>query len=180
MKFGDTKTEKCNFHQQCISILINNIDINKIVISYKVSFGKKGFKYYIRYNDGKKVRSLCILLPGMNTYKIDFDKAKYMCFLIKHDEIWEKVSNSIKERFDSESVFSEKYLKTKIKSYKEKLTKFSQLEMPERSHIIWPSTILIDSVYPQVFLEECIYVLKEKKMPEYITENKEIYSDDSN
>ena len=116
----------------------------------------------------------------MNTYKIDFDKAKYMCFLIKHDEIWEKVSNSIKERFDSESVFSEKYLKTKIKSYKEKLTKFSQLEMPERSHIIWPSTILIDSVYTQVFLEECIYVLKEKKMPEYITENKEIYSDHSN
>ena len=152
MQFGDTKFQKYNFHQQYISILINNIDINKIVISYKVSFSKKGFKYYAGYNDGKKVRSLCILFPGMNTCKIDFDKAKYMLyFLIKHDEIWEKVSNSINERFDSESVYSEKYLKTKIKSDKEKLKKISQLKMPERSHIIWPSAILIDSVYPQVF-----------------------------
>ena len=36
-----------------------------------------------------------------------------------------KVSNSIKKRFDSESVYNEKYLKTKIKSYKEQ-QKFSQ------------------------------------------------------
>ena len=33
--------------------------------------------------------------------------------------------------------------------------------------------------YPQVFLEECKYVVKEKKMPEYITDDIEIYSDDS-
>ena len=28
--------------------------------------------------------------------------------------------------------------------------------------------------YPQVFLEECKYVVKEKKMPEYITDDIEI------
>ena len=33
--------------------------------------------------------------------------------------------------------------------------------------------------YPQVFLEECKYVVKEKKMPEYITDDIEISSDDS-
>ena len=33
--------------------------------------------------------------------------------------------------------------------------------------------------YPQVFLEECIYVLKEKKIPEYITDDIKISSDDS-
>ena len=31
--------------------------------------------------------------------------------------------------------------------------------------------------YPQVFLEECKYVDKEKKMPEYVTDNIEIFSD---
>ena len=31
-----------------------------------------------------------------------------------------------------------------------------------------------------MFLEECKYVVKEKKMPQYITENIEISSDDSN
>ena len=45
---------------------------------------------------------------------------------------------------------------------------------------------MIDSVYktgknyyPQAILEECKYVVKEKKMPEYITDNIEIFSDDS-
>ena len=48
------------------------------------------------------------------------------------------------------------------------------------------SVILIDSVfrtsksyYPQVFLEYCKYAVKEKKMSEYITDNIEIFSDDS-
>ena len=45
---------------------------------------------------------------------------------------------------------------------------------------------MIDSVfrtgknyYHQVFVKECKYVVKEKKMPEYITDNIEISSDDS-
>ena len=33
--------------------------------------------------------------------------------------------------------------------------------------------------YSQVFLEECKYVFKKKKMPEYITNKIEIYSDGS-
>ena len=33
--------------------------------------------------------------------------------------------------------------------------------------------------YPQVFLEECKYVVKEKKIPEYITEDIELSSDGS-
>ena len=33
---------------------MKNIDIDKIVVSNKVSFGKKGFKCFIGYKDGKK------------------------------------------------------------------------------------------------------------------------------
>ena len=51
-----------------------------------------------------------------------------MSFLIKDDEllekyneIWEKVSNSIKKIFHSEPVYNEKYLKTKIKPYEGKI-----------------------------------------------------------
>ena len=47
IKFGDTEIEKHEFHQHKSPILRNNIDINKIVVSNKVSFGKKGFKYSI-------------------------------------------------------------------------------------------------------------------------------------
>ena len=35
--------------------MINNIDINKIVISDKDSLGKKGFKYFVGYKDAKKL-----------------------------------------------------------------------------------------------------------------------------
>ena len=44
VKFDDTEIEKHEFHQHRSSILLDNIVINKIVVSNKVSFGKKGFK----------------------------------------------------------------------------------------------------------------------------------------
>ena len=129
----------------------------------------------------------------MSAYRKDFDETKYMSFLIKDDEllekyneIWEKVKNSIKEEFDSKPVYNEKYLKAKIKSYNGKInTNFYNSKIPgERSQFICLSVILIDSVfragknyYPQVFLEECKYAVKEKKIPKYIIDNIEIASD---
>ena len=56
----------------------------------------------------------------------------------------------------------------------------------ERSHCICLSVILIDSAfrmvenyYPQVFLEECKYIVKKKAVTKYINEDLEIPSDDS-
>ena len=40
LKFGDTEIEKQKFHQHKRPISIKNIDINKIVVSNQVSFGK--------------------------------------------------------------------------------------------------------------------------------------------
>ena len=58
----------------------------------------------------------------MSAYKRYFDETKYMSFLIKdyelfekYNEIWEKVSNSIKKGYYSEPLYNGKYLKTKIK-----------------------------------------------------------------
>ena len=58
IKFSDIEIEKQKFHQHKRAISIKNIDINKIVLSNKVSFGKKGFGYLIGYKDAKKV-DLC-------------------------------------------------------------------------------------------------------------------------
>ena len=67
----------------------------------------------------------------MSAHRRDFDESKYVFFLInndksleKHNEFWEKVSKSIKKEFDNQPVYNEKYLKTKIKSYTEKIKKF--------------------------------------------------------
>ena len=136
---------------------------------------------------------LCMFLPKMCSYKRDFDETKYISFLIKYNEllekyneILEKVKNSIKKEFDSEPVYNEKYLKAKIRSYNGKInTNFrNNNTQKEGSQFIYLFVILIDffcrtgkNYYPQVFVEECKYVAKEKKMPEYFTNDIEISSD---
>ena len=74
------------------------------------------------------------------------------------------VCNIIKKESDSKSVYNEKYIKTKIKSYNGKINaNFDNNKIPkEGSQCICLSVILIDSVYkkdknyyPQVFLEKC-------------------------
>ena len=48
---------------------MENIDVNKILISKKESFGKKSsFKYFIWYNDDDVIKPLCIKLPQMIGY----------------------------------------------------------------------------------------------------------------
>ena len=64
IKFGDIEIQKQKYHQHKELISIKNIDFNKIVVSNKVSFGKKGFKCFIGYKDAKKNRPLCIFLPN--------------------------------------------------------------------------------------------------------------------
>ena len=56
VKLDDTEIGKYKFHQHKSPASIDNIDINKIVVSDKVSFGKKDFKYFVSYKDAKNVR----------------------------------------------------------------------------------------------------------------------------
>ena len=71
--------------------MIDNIDINKIVVSNKVSFGKKGFKYFTGYKNAKKIRLLFIFFSKMSAYRIDFDKTKCICFFDKRWKIVRKI-----------------------------------------------------------------------------------------
>ena len=84
--FGDIEIEKQKFHQHKRPISIKNININKIVVSNKVSFGKKSFKHLIGYKD-TEIRFLCIFFPKMSAYRRDFDETKYVSFLIKDYEL---------------------------------------------------------------------------------------------
>ena len=46
-KCGATETEEHEFHQHKNFISISNVDINKIVVSNKLSFGQQDLKYFI-------------------------------------------------------------------------------------------------------------------------------------
>ena len=60
IKFGDIEIRKQRFHQYKRPISAKNIDIKKIVVPNKVSFGKKGFKYFISHKDAKQIRPFSI------------------------------------------------------------------------------------------------------------------------
>ena len=69
IKFGDIEIKNQKFYQHKRPTSIKNIDINQIVVSNKVSFGKKDFKFFIDYKEARKIRPLCIFLPKMNAYR---------------------------------------------------------------------------------------------------------------
>ena len=72
------------FHHHKTPILINKVNIDEILIYNKVSFSKKGYKYFIGYKDDHyKIKPLCIMLPKLSGYDKCFGKTKYLSFLIK-------------------------------------------------------------------------------------------------
>ena len=58
--FDNKKIKKSNFYNKNIKIFnIDDIDVNKILVSEKVQYGKyNSFKYFIGYNDNDVIRLL--------------------------------------------------------------------------------------------------------------------------
>ena len=53
IKFGDIEIQKQTFHQHKGTVSIKNVGTDKIVVSNKVPFGKKGSEYFIGDKDAK-------------------------------------------------------------------------------------------------------------------------------
>ena len=125
--------------------------------------------------------------------RYDSGATKWRSFLIeneqligKYNDIWNKISNSIKTEFHSKSIYNKKSLKTKINTYSNKPKDFHDKEILKvGSNYTCLAVILIDFIlrkekiyYPQMFLKECKYFEKEKMVNRHITEDLEISSDD--
>ena len=89
-----------------------------------------------------------------------------------HKSFRDKISKLLKKRFDSRSVWDNKYIKTKIKIYNNKMDRnFHRNEMPKHNEYCdYLSAVLLDSViivdkmyYPQIFLKEYRYAVKRKR-----------------
>ena len=117
----------------------------------------------------------------MNAYAKYFDKSsKYMNHLVKDEKIlkkylkiWNKIKSLIKKELNSEPVYNDKYIKTKIKIYNDIVyTNFQHNKIPkDNEYCACLSVILLDSIfvnsnkeyYPQIFLE-CKYIIKDRKI----------------
>ena len=49
--------------------------------------------------------------------------------IVKKYNIWNDITNSIKQELDSEAIFNKRFLKTKIKSYSDEATDFHDKEI---------------------------------------------------
>ena len=155
------------------------------MVSDKFKHSDDGFKYFIGYKEGEIVKPLCIILPPMSGYiKYLENGGKDMSFMVKNDivldecnEIWDKIKERLYIKFHSSPVYDEIYIKTKVREFYGVIkTNVLGDEVPkENKQYTYIACITIDSVmrmekknYPQVYLEECKYKMKKKKMSKFI------------
>ena len=169
-----------------------DLDVNKILVSKKESYGTKtSLKYFIGYDDDDVIRPLCIKLP--QNVK-NFDSNKTMSFKVgdnkllkKYNKTWEKISNLMNIEFDSESFYgdNDKYKKTKIKMYEDRANTNFQGKKVRKENTSYKclSLIILDSVirlnkkyYPQTLLGECKYVIRKNKMTNLINDDLDLSS----
>ena len=118
------------------------------------------------------------------SFKVNDDR-----LLKRYTKIWGKNSSLMNIEFDSEPVYgdNDKYIKTKIKSYGDKVnTNFQGKKVPkENASYKCLSLIIVDSVirinkkyYPQTLLEECKDEIKNNKVENVINDDLEPGSPD--
>ena len=116
--------------------------IDKIFVSKKITSSER--KYIFGYkNNYYDINPLCIMLSKKSMYV-----RSWRWWFKKYNQIWDKVSNSIKKIFYRKPIYNDKYLKTKVKSYKDKIkTDVHDNKIPKEGfYYICLSMILIEYV----------------------------------
>ena len=126
INFGDKKIDIKHFYNNKKQFNIKDIDTNKILISKPESYDKNSVrKHIIGYNDNT-IRPLQFFLPKITGYLNIFEGGtRKMSFLTDNNEFLEKyiatwkrkISDLINKKFDRDTVYNNKYINTKIRSY---------------------------------------------------------------
>ena len=124
INFDNKKINKNDFYENKV-FQIDDIDINKILVSKKESCGTQNvLKYFIGYNDDV-IGPLFVRLPQMRGYSKTIDENTTMSFRVNnrqlsknYNKIWEKIEKLMRINFESKPVYDgdDKYIKTKIKT----------------------------------------------------------------
>ena len=79
------KSKKVTFIKTKKIKRINDIDVNKILVSKKEPYGtKNSYKYFIEYNDNDVIRPLCLRLPQMTGYTKKFNENATISFRVNN------------------------------------------------------------------------------------------------
>ena len=135
LNFDDKKIKESKLYKNKKVFLIDDVDVNKILVSKKEPYdSKNAFKYFIGHNDSDVIRPLCVRLPQMTDYATKFNENTTMSFranneelLKNYDKIWEIIEKLMRINFESKPVYGddENYVKIKIKICRQYDYKFS-------------------------------------------------------
>ena len=127
INFYSKNIKKSDFYNKNL-FNVDDIDVNKILVSKKEQYGKyNSSKYFIGYN-----RPLYLFISQMTGYINKFDKNKItMSLMVKdkqllenYNKIWKKTEELMSIHFESETTYGDddgKYIKTRIKTYKDSI-----------------------------------------------------------
>ena len=88
INFDDKKINKSTFYKNKKLFNIHDLDVNKILVSKKESYGtKNSLKYFIGCNDDDFIRPLCKKVPQMIGYVKHFDSNKTMSFKVGDNKL---------------------------------------------------------------------------------------------
>ena len=112
INFDNKKIKISDFYKNKKIFNIDGIDVDKILVSKKVSYSKNNsFKYFIGYNDNDIIRPLFVKLPKTTSYINKFKDKKTkittttMSLMVKDkqlfknpNKIWEKIEILVKKK----------------------------------------------------------------------------------
>ena len=125
IKFGDKEIDKKEFYLSKQAILLDSVDLSKIVVSSKWKINDTTYKYFCGYLNNDVIQPLCVILPQMSGYIKYFDDGgKNMSFVMdnkevyeKYKEIWNVVKRLLKLKFFVDPVRDDKYIIAKLKIF---------------------------------------------------------------
>ena len=192
-KIWRQRNNKKEFYSSKQAISLDSVDLDKIVVSNKFKINDTTYKNICGYLNNDTVQPLCLILPQIDEYIKHFDDGRKIMLIVtcheeiyeKYYEIWKVIRNLLKIDFAIDPVHDYKYLTNKLKIYNIiNTTAFNKTifnnnnSIPiEKSHYIYIPAIDINSVlkidekvYPQIYLEQCKYKLKKRKIVNYIVD----------
>ena len=117
INFDDKKIQKIDFYKNEKLLQINDIDVNKILVSKKELYDKKNaFERIIGYNYNGVIRPLYLNISQLPAYTKRFTKNDEQ--LVKnYNKIWKKVKSLTSIDFESKPVYGDydRYTKFNIK-----------------------------------------------------------------
>ena len=83
IKFWDKEIDKKEFYSSKQAILLDSIDLSKVVVSSRWKISDPKYKYFCRYLNDNVIQPFCVILPQMSRYIKYFDDGGKICHLLQ-------------------------------------------------------------------------------------------------